>query len=64
VRGSFKTIIIKSQEQMLNECAETMNAVMRGEQVVPQERNHYNQWAGTGACPYPLDLPIPPFGPP
>ncbi|TRO78604.1 helix-turn-helix domain-containing protein [Desulfuromonas acetexigens] len=37
MKATFKTIIIKSQEQMLNECAETMNAVMRGEPVAPQE---------------------------
>jgi predicted transcriptional regulator len=37
MRATFKTIIIKSQKQMLRECAETMDAVICGEQVEPQE---------------------------
>jgi predicted transcriptional regulator len=37
MKTTFKNIIIKSQEQMLNECAETMNAMMCGETVAPQE---------------------------
>lgn len=37
MKATFKTIVIKSQDQMLRECAETMDAVMRGEKVEPRE---------------------------
>ena len=37
MRAIFKTITIKSHEQTMQECAEIMDAVMRGENVKPEE---------------------------
>jgi predicted transcriptional regulator len=37
MRATFKTITIKSHAQTMQECAEIMDAVMRGENVKPEE---------------------------
>jgi len=37
MRATFKTITIKSHEQTMLECAGIMDAVMRGENVKPEE---------------------------
>ena len=37
MRAAFKTITIKSHEQTMHECAEIMDAVIRGENVKPEE---------------------------
>jgi len=37
MRATFKTISIKPHEQTMRECAEIMDAVIRGEKVTPEE---------------------------
>ena len=40
MRATFKTITIKSHEQTMRECAELMDAVLRGENVKPEESQY------------------------
>jgi predicted transcriptional regulator len=37
MKATFKTITIKSHEQMMRECVEIMDAAIRGDKVTPEE---------------------------